>query len=274
MVLNNDYIAYSTPRTLHVIKVLSREDNGVIQQHSTVAKFVLDQALVDATLTFSQDDKQITVQMFTSNGAGIYMYTATIPFSTSVPLKTRMSLLWSREATRNQKPFVRTIMQPLLDRTSTTVSWLEKISHTQLSPTLPAIVRFATITEDLSNARSPLQNPSSLELSECLMPALYASSSRDYDQGLGLLAIGNMIGELALYNFGGDALAGMRGALKPLEVRPWNGGVLLPLVSTRSSQPSFADGFSNISRHPFHRVSLPSPGLKYHPDLKRRNGRT
>ena len=230
MILNDVCIAYLTPRKLYVMQSHSFMEES--SQHSTVATFSLDRSIASATLTFCRNAGQDILQVCVTNSRGIYLYAAPIPHAASTRTDSPMSLLWLREAGRVVGTPFRVITQPLFDQTSTTISWLERANYSRLSRSLPAIVQFVTIAEDLSHVQSPFQNPSCFELSERDMPALYALSTRDYDQGLGLLVLGNMIGELALYSFGGDAFSRIHGALRTLDVRPWTGEELLPSVSS------------------------------------------
>ena len=239
MIMNSDYLAYLTPRKLHIMQIQSCEGHRVVP-YSGIASFIIhnENEIASADLAFGGDSHQATVQICVSNIKGIYLYAVPIPSSTTSRVDSRLSLLWSRESTRGPQggyteDSLRRITEPFFDRTSTAISWLERVSYTKLSRSLPALVKFVTISQDLSNVRSALQGPPCFELAEREMPALYALSVRDYDQGLGLLVIGNMIGELALYSFSGNAFARMQSALLPLGVHPWSGEELLPVVSTR-----------------------------------------
>ncbi|KAI0682441.1 hypothetical protein BC835DRAFT_883378 [Cytidiella melzeri] len=60
------------------------------------------------------------------------------------------------------------------------------------------------------------------------MPALYAESVRDYDDGIGLLVIGNVMGELALYSLSGTDFSTTEHCLEPGRFFPWDGKELLP----------------------------------------------
>ena len=103
-----------------------------------------------------------------------------------------------------------------------------------MTRSLPSLVQFVTTTKGLSDAQSPLDDPPRFELSERGMPALYAQSTRDYDAGLGLLAIGNAMGELTLYSFSDDTFGRIQDILQPLSVPSWTGEDLLPQVSVQS----------------------------------------
>lgn len=232
MILDDVYVAYLTPRKLHVMQTHSFMEGG--PRPSVVATYPLDRSIASATLTFCRNDEQVLLQVCVTNSRGIYMYAAPISHAASTSTNSRMSLLWLREAGRVVGTPFRVITQPLFDQTSTTISWLERANYSRLSRSLPALVQFVTIAEDFSHVQSPFQNSSCFELSERDMPALYALSTRDYDQGLGLLVLGNMIGELALYSFGGDAFSRIHSALRSLDVRPWSGEELLPSVSTHN----------------------------------------
>ena len=239
MVINSDYLAYLTPRKLHIMQIQSCEGHRGVP-YSDIASFIIhnENEIASADLAFCGDNHQATVQICVSNIKGIYLYAVPIPFSTMSRVDSRPSLLWSRESTRGPQggyteETLRRITEPFFDRTSTTISWLERVSYSKLSRSLPAIVEFVAIPQDISNVRSGLQYPPCFELAEREMPALYALSARDYDQGLGLLVVGNMIGELALYSFSGDAFTKVQNALQPVHVHPRRGEELLPVVSMR-----------------------------------------
>ena len=240
MTLDDDFVVYLTPRTLHVMKVSPHEEGSV--QYSTIATFDFDKTIWHASLALCRDDRGLTVQICISNSRGLYIYSAgPITRYTGAQTSSRTTLLWSREVSIDPEPEspFRMITHPLFDHTSTTISWLESMSDSKLSRNLPAPVQFVTLTERISDARSPLKDPPCFELSERSMPALYAQSTRDYDQGLGLLAIGNMIGELALYSFGGDAFGAVQDALQIVIAPSWDDQKLLSLVSKLNFVHSF-----------------------------------
>ena len=125
------------------------------------------------------------------------------------------------------------ITRPLIDQGSATISWLEIAAPFRVTRSLPSLVQFVTTTESLSGTQSPLDDPPRFELSERGMPALYAQSTRDYDGGLGLLLIGNAMGELTLYSFSGDAFEEIQDILQPLSAPSWDGEGLLPQVGVQ-----------------------------------------
>lgn len=72
-----------------------------------------------------------------------------------------------------------------------------------------------TATSDAGNAKH-----GTLEIvTECKdnrLPSLHAMPVMDFDDGMGLVAVGNAIGELALCNYGGPLTARMASCLQPL----------------------------------------------------------
>ena len=236
MILRDDNLIYLTPRKLRIMRVRTLEDDTV--NCSTVRTFALDVSVNvwNASLALYQEDHQATVQICISNTSGLYVYstplTHTIPTQTDLPL----TLLWSREVRLYQEPRtpVRMITHPLIDQGSATISWLQTVAPFRVTRSLPSLVQFVTTTESLSGTQSPLDDPPRFELSERGMPALYAQSTRDYDGGLGLIVIGNAMGELTLYSFSGDTFGRIQDILQPLSVPSWTGEDLLPQVSVQS----------------------------------------
>ena len=58
-------------------------------------------------------------------------------------------------------------------------------------------------------------------LSECKdwrLPSLHAMPVMDFDDGMGLFAIGNAVGELAVCNYGGPLTDGILSCLRPLPI--------------------------------------------------------
>lgn len=98
-------------------------------------------------------------------------------------------------------------------------------------------------TDDIVHAKisevSHTSNYSHFELSEPELPALYAGPVRDYDGGLGLLVVGNKMGELALYSLSGASLDALQDSLRRTSFPPWNGQELIPTV--RLCKSEFAD---------------------------------
>ena len=229
MILNDEYLVFLTPLKLHIMRICVLED---AVKYSTIAKYTLEATIWNATLAFCQEDCPDTVRICTSNSRGMYVYSASLT-QPAPPWKDQpATLLWECEA--GYKSSFRMTTQPLFDQTFTTISWLETASNFRVTrnlPSLPSLVQFVVLTESLSTTKLPLRNPRCFELSERGMPALYAQSTRDYDHGLGLLAIGNMMGELAVYSFSEDSFEQMQGALQPVVVPLWNGEDVLPQVS-------------------------------------------
>ena len=234
MILRDDNLIYLTPRKLHIMRIRTLEDDTV--KCSTVRTFALDVKVWNASLALYQEDHQATVQICISNSSGLYVYstplTLSIPTQTDLPL----TLLWSREVRLYKEPRtpVRMITRPLIDQTSATISWLETVASFRVTRSLPSLVQFVTTTESLSGTQSPLDDPPRFELSERGMPALYAQSTRDYDGGLGLLLIGNAMGELTLYSFGSDTFEEIQDILQPLSAPSWDASEgLLPQVDVQ-----------------------------------------
>ncbi len=82
-----------------------------------------------------------------------------------------------------------------------------------------------------TDMHTPSPNRSRFELSAHDMPALYAWSTRDYDEGLGLLAAGNIIGELCLFSLAPDTFCGLKDAIQSVGNLSWTGREPLPQVS-------------------------------------------
>ena len=226
MILNDKYLVFLTPLKLHIMRICVLEDTV---KYSTIAKYTLEATIWNATLAFCQEDCPDTVRICTSNSRGMYVYSASLT-QPAPPWKDQpATLLWACEA--GSKSSFRMITQPLFDQTFTTISWLETVHNLLVTRSLPSLVQFVVLTESLSTTKLPLRDPRCFELWEREMPALYAQSTRDYDHGLGLLAIGNMMGELAIYSFSEDTLRLIQGALQPVVVPSWNGEDVLSQVS-------------------------------------------
>lgn len=228
MILNGDDLIYLTPRKLHVLCNQAPEDSVV--EYSTVATFTFDRTICSATLALKQDDRQATVWICITNSDGMYIYSAPIIRRISTQEDLPATLLWTCKV--GSTAGFRMITQPMFDQTSTTtISWLETASDSMITPSLPSLVQLVVLTESLSEARPLMDDPPCFELSERAMPALYAQSNRDYDGSLGLLAIGNMIGELALYSLSGHTFMQIQDTLRTIIVPSRDGEDVLPQVS-------------------------------------------
>lgn len=168
-------------------------------------------------VAFTQRDAHLSLQVCVTNLSGIELYSLKI-----APLEESLTMCFSKtndishpttsttalgDAPSLTEPRTRFITQPLLDGNSGTVSWVETLRD--LSPEqFPARLMVATLSTLAADHPSlrvvPCFRPSERDAA----PALYALSVRDHDPGLGLLAIGNMIGELALYSFTGAMYGG------------------------------------------------------------------
>ena len=208
--------------------------DGVVD-HSSIATFGLDKPIWGASLAFCQGDDHPSVQICISNSDGMYVYSALLSDLASARASAQVTLLWQRKVSSDSS--FRMITHPFFDQTSTTISWLESVSDFRVTRGITSLVKLVTLAESTSVAHSPLQNPHCFEISERSMPALYAQSVRDYDQGLGLLAVGNMIGELALYCFSGDTFREMQSALPVLVTPSWTDEKLVPQVSELDGCP-------------------------------------
>ena len=225
MILNDEYINFLTPLKLHIMRICVLKDRSA--RYPTIAKYTFETSIWNATLAFCQEDCPETVRICTSNSRWMYVYSVSLTAPTWEDQPA--TLWWACEAGFDTS--FRLVTQPLFDQTFTTISWLETASDFRVTRNLPSLVQFVVLTESLSTTKLPLRNPRCFELSERGMPALYAQSTRDYDHGLGLLAIGNMMGELAVYSFSEDSFEQMQGALQPVVVSLWNGEDVLPQVS-------------------------------------------
>ncbi|KAI0802103.1 hypothetical protein BC629DRAFT_1496657 [Irpex lacteus] len=145
-------------------------------------------------------------------------------------------LVWSREYQADDPDGAfRFTSQLLFDKASKTVSWLETLS--ELCPERGP-VRFMTTTRSVSSlaaAKTPPKNTICSSLSGSSGPALYALSVRDFDCGLGLHVVGNMLGELAVYSFAGDSVHKVLPLLRSINIPRWSGEDFLP----KSPVPSF-----------------------------------
>ena len=147
-------------------------------------------------------------------------------YPNSIEHSIKENLSWSRKA--DAASSIRMITRASFDRSHTTISWLE--GACSLSPTCPP-VRFMTIAQCNMGAYPSTQELPCFTLSDHDIPAVYAWSTRDYDRGLGLLTVGNTIGELALFSFAGGAFNNLKNTLEPVVIPPWNGQELVSHVS-------------------------------------------
>lgn len=87
-------------------------------------------------------------------------------------------------------------------------------------------VMIARIQPNDTSSSSPCSSGSKLEiLSECKdhrLPSLHALPVMDFDDGMGLIAIGNGCGELALCSYGGPLTDRLATCLRPLPIPPSN----------------------------------------------------
>lgn len=220
MALNGGEVALLTPRKLMVMR------QSVIKGHSqytTTAALAVNRQVGQAIMSFCGDGD---LQVFISNSDGAYGYLIRRESIVETQGGLEDFLVWVHEPEIGV--FGRTFgfaMRLHLDESSNIVSWLEN-RHTLSPNSCP--VRLMTHSSGLASLNS--QNTSLFTLSEREMPALYALSVRDYDAGLGLLAVGNMIGELGLYCLSGGALHDVQGILQRIPTLGLCGQELLPQV--------------------------------------------
>lgn len=218
MALTDAQAALLTPKKLIVMRI-SPSKNGSVQ-HSVIAIYMLDQPVEYADMVYYKEGPQASLRICLTHISGVYAYSLVESVTSSRSRGTLSSaLLWSRQGL---------IMRPMFDRTRTTVSWLEELFG--LSARSPP-VHLVTTAQGGAKVHMPPQDLSLFTLSDRDMPALYAWSTRDYDQGLGLLVVGNMIGELALFSFSQGTFCRLKDALHSVNVLPWDGAELLPQVS-------------------------------------------
>lgn len=188
-----------------------------------------------AKLALTDDEGHRKLRACVADDEGLFVYS--IPLGNILAAHTTISsyLVWSRAARIFGYDYPFCIIRPRLGRSATTFSWIEGQGGTHhLSEITP--MRFVTVTEALQDTDHPLhRQPPTFVLSEIDMPALYAMSVRDYDDGLGLLAIGNMMGEVAVYNLAGDDVVSVGQCLQPIVFSTWsgNGEESLPTVRHR-----------------------------------------
>ena len=75
------------------------------------------------------------------------------------------------------------------------------------------------------------------QLDASQLPALYSMSVRDYDEGFGLLIVGNAFGELVLCSITGSSLEELHDALQAINFPPHRSSDILPQVSVASTLP-------------------------------------
>lgn len=226
MDLSGDYIGLLTPRQLSILRRSETKNDS--PQYTTIASFPMSPQIGSAIVKFSQADDNLLLRVCITTHIGIYVYAVRIDFYQ--PAEASLEACFTR-ADEYQfsapPPDFRLIARPLLDRDSGTVSWLETLFA--FSPSRSP-VRLMIATPGISRAGSSSQDVPCFLPPEREVPALYAFSVRDYDPGLGVLVIGNMIGELAIYSLNGDAGSAILDILDPIMTPEWSGQELLSKV--------------------------------------------
>lgn len=227
MAFDGDYVGVLAPRKLSVMRRSHSVQNPIM--YTTIASFPLSPQIGSAVMAFLQEDSHTVLKVCITNRRGIYIYSVRVdPCHTTKSLQARFTRVAESGPSLAITNF-RLISRPLIEANFGIVSWLETILV--FSPTLN-LVRLMMETPGTSSVGSPTSQQCApcLPPSEREIPALYALSVRDYDPGLGLLVIGNMIGELAICSFNGDAGVDVLDILDPIVVQEWSGQELLSTV--------------------------------------------
>ncbi|KAI0810872.1 hypothetical protein BC629DRAFT_1011995 [Irpex lacteus] len=226
MDFSGDYIGLLTPRQLSILRRSETENDS--PQYTTIASFPVSPQIGSATVKFSQADDDVLLRVCITAHFGIYVYAARI--DSNQPADASLATCFTKADEYRfsaPPPDFRLIARPLLDGDSGTVSWLETLFA--FSPSRSP-VRLMIATPGISQAGSSSQGVPCFLPPEREVPALYAFSVRDYNPGLGLLVIGNMIGELAIYSLNGDAGSAILDILDPIMTPEWSGQELLSKV--------------------------------------------
>jgi hypothetical protein len=235
MAVYHNYVGILTRSNIHLMKRDSLQYSKVFSLWHGYPLGYGALAFVDKCDKRDTSNHETTIRVVVSNSD--WMRMVTIPVDTPVQnIRQNYPSWWFRPGAEFDDS-QECILQPLLGRASEHVSWLQGPSKIQ--PSL-APMRFVATTQGLSSGLSSqwcgsLSNYPCCILSESDMPALYAASVRDYDEELGLLIIGNMMGELVLYSLSGSTLDNIEGCLRPFLLREHGGKEMLSTVSNNLS---------------------------------------
>ncbi|KAI0810865.1 hypothetical protein BC629DRAFT_1720723 [Irpex lacteus] len=221
MAIDGEYIAFLDNISVWIARY-SPSETTVLSLHDSVAVEGL-RDIGYAKLALSGDKGYRTLRACVADDNGLFVYTIPLSYTLATHNNISSQLIWSRAARVFGYDYPFCIIRPHLGRSATTFSWLEGHCGTfHLSEITP--MRFVTITEELQDTdQSSSRQPPTFVLSEIDMPALYAMSVRDYDDGLGILAIGNIMGEVAIYSLAGDDVGSVGQCLRPIVFSTWSG---------------------------------------------------
>ncbi|KAI0689305.1 hypothetical protein BC835DRAFT_1369615 [Cytidiella melzeri] len=229
-------VAVLTPRKLYITQLPSAANQST-QSSKTTILLRVNVFVGYAKMAFALEDspgptamREVTLQICISSHSKIAGYS--IPVSNILLNGDNLThyQIWMDGFPRSGGSLCTFVSEPLFGSTPATVSCLEGIWMGRgMGPMQFNVYANTgrTPTATGSNSRLDISRPY-FSLSELEMPALYAESVRDYDDGLGLLVVGNVMGELALYSLSGGDLSNIQGCLQPVKFIPHRGNELLP----------------------------------------------
>lgn len=237
MTFDGDMVIALTPREMQVFQLVI-SDSGDPKGSQLLSTFVLPHSVGFAELAFTVEDRYTQpsthLHLCLSGKHGLYVYAIPRDMILLHNPDLETSLVWST-FTRGQPyqneendafspEFTRIVSQPHFGTDGTTLAWFEG-PGLRAEDGLPFELVISTSRwrgQDITS-QSALSSPC-YRLSGLGEVACYAEVRFDFDEGLGLLAIGNAFGELALYSV--LSPAGMPAVFQCLEqivLAPWNG---------------------------------------------------
>ena len=200
MALRDTTCAVATPDALHIYSLPNESEECALLQVlplSHVADSVAFSKGAETVPSSEADVSRACFRAFITNKTGLYVYEVLEDAAGSFTAEVISELEEPTDASsRSSKP-----THPCFGNSSSQVAWIyppTSLFDRQSRLVTAKIQCDSTPTPSCAAKLSVLYESKATEL-----PSLYAMPVMDFDDGAGLLAIGNGFGHLALYSFGG-----------------------------------------------------------------------
>ncbi|PSS06882.1 hypothetical protein PHLCEN_2v3510 [Hermanssonia centrifuga] len=150
-------------------------------------------------------------QLFITNKTGIYVYSVRQQDSTTFSADLIVEEETKLGASQSARP-----SYPLFGGSTSRVSWI--YAPTSFFDRQPHLVTAKIQRKDGETKTCAAELSVVSECKDSKLPALYTLPVMHYDDGAGLMAIGNACGQLALCSFGGSMPSGLAGCFRDVPV--------------------------------------------------------